>query len=112
MATSLRAPDFLIVGAAKAGTTSLAAYLAEHPDVFMARRKELHFFGREKEYRRGWEWYCSHFEGAGDARAVGEATPDYMWRERAVERIAQDLPKARIIATLRHPVDRAYSHYW
>ena len=105
-------PTFLIVGAAKAGTTSLAAYLAGHPDVCLAAQKEVHFFDRERRYARGWEWYLERFAAAGNALAVGEATPSYMWMPKAVKRIAHHLPHAQLIAILRNPVDRAYSHYW
>src|SRR5882724_1563681 len=97
-----REPTFLIVGAAKAGTTSLAAYLSGHPDVFMAKEKELHFFDRDRRYNRGWQWYCDRFSTSGSAIAVGEATPTYMWLPKAVERMVEHLPRAQLIAILRH----------
>lgn len=105
-----RLPNFLIVGAAKSGTTSLAHYLRPHPQVFMAAAKELHFF--DEHYAKGLDWYREHFAGAQDATAVGEATPVYMYDAAAVARMAAALPDARLIAVLRDPVDRAYSHYW
>jgi hypothetical protein len=107
-----REPTFLIVGAAKAGTTSLAAYLGGHPHVFVAPEKEVHFFDHDRKYARGWQWYCDRFAGGADAAAVGEASPTYMWEQRAIERMAHHLPRAQLIAVLRNPVDRAYSHYW
>lgn len=103
-------PTFLIVGAAKAGTTSLAAWLAAHPDVFIAPEKEVHFFDRS--FDRGVDWYRSRFSGARSERAIGEATPEYMAIPEAVERMASVVPGARLIAILRNPVDRAYSQYW
>jgi hypothetical protein len=103
-------PTFLIVGAAKAGTTSLAAWLSAHPDVFVAPEKEVHFFDRS--YDRGVGWYRSRFAGARTERAIGEATPEYMALPQAVERMAEVVPDARLIAILRNPVDRAYSQYW
>jgi hypothetical protein len=103
-------PTFLIVGAAKAGTTSLAAWLSAHPDVFVAPEKEIHFFDRS--YDRGVDWYRSRFAGARTERAIGEATPEYMALPQAVERMAEVVPDARLIAILRNPVDRAYSQYW
>ena len=106
-----RLPDFLIVGAMKCGTTSLSRHLGSHPQVFMAPSKELYFFERDSVWSRGVDWYREQFAAAGDARAVGEATPNYMFFPRSVERIADTLPGVRAIACLRDPVDRAYSHY-
>ena len=103
-------PNFLIAGAMRAGTTSLARQLEEHPDVFMARRKEVHFFDRY--YERGLAWYGQHFVQADGAAAIGEATQTYLYDGAALERIATVLPNIRLIALLRDPVDRAYSHYW
>ncbi|MGH2784710.1 MAG: sulfotransferase domain-containing protein [Actinomycetota bacterium] len=105
-----RLPSFLIIGAPKAGTTTLAAYLDAHPDVFVAREKEVHYF--DTNFSRGLDWYRSRFIGAMSERAVGEASPTYMYATQRLERIAATLPKARLIAVLRDPVDRAYSHYW
>ncbi len=103
-------PNFLIVGAAKAGTTALAAYLGAHPQVFMSQEKELHFF--DDHYSRGLEWYAQQFQPVHGEVAVGEATPTYMIEEKALERMAAVIPQAKLIAILRNPVDRAYSHYW
>ena len=106
-----RLPNFLIVGAAKSGTTSLARYLGAHPDAFMAPEKELYFFERDHLWERGADWYAEQFAGAGSAAAVGEATPSYMYFPWVGERIAATLPGVRLIACLRHPVERAFSHY-
>jgi hypothetical protein len=106
-----RLPDFLIVGAAKCGTTSLASWLDAHPQGFIAPLKEVSYFALDHVYQRGPEWYATNFEQAGDARAVGEATPNYMFYPWSVERIARDLPAVRLIVCLRNPADRAYSHY-
>lgn len=103
-------PTFLIVGAAKAGTTALAAYLGAHPQVFMSEEKELHFF--DEHYSRGVAWYAEQFGPARGEIAVGEATPTYLFDERAIERMASVVPEAKLIAILRNPIDRAYSHYW
>src|SRR5688572_22991010 len=70
-----RLPTFLIIGASKSGTTSLAAYLSQHPEVFMSSRKEINFF--DLHYGEGVDWYRAHFADAGDRREVGEATPTY-----------------------------------
>jgi hypothetical protein len=103
-------PTFLIVGAMRSGTTSLTRYLRSHPQVFIAPHKELHFF--DFNFGEGEGWYRRHFEGVGDELAVGEATPNYLYIAEAMPRIAEMLPGARLIAILRNPVDRAYSHYW
>lgn len=107
-----RLPNFIIVGAAKSGTTSLAHYLRPHPQVFMAAAKEVHFF--DEGFDEGIDWYRAHFAGAAAAAAtaVGEATPVYMYDAAAVARMAATVPDARLVAVLRDPVDRAYSHYW
>jgi hypothetical protein len=105
-----RLPDFLVVGAMRSGTTSLARWLGAHPEVFVSPRKEVHYF--DLNYERGPGWYASHFADAGDAKAAGEATPVYMYRPEVPGRIAGLLPSARLVVVLRHPVDRAWSHYW
>jgi hypothetical protein len=105
-----RLPTFLVIGVPKAGTTTLAAALGAHPEVFVPREKELHFFDRR--FERGLDWYRSWFAPAGAARAAGEATPTYVYDARAMRRLAETLPEARLIVLLRNPVDRAYSNYW
>jgi len=105
-----RLPTFLIVGAMRSGTTSLARTLELHPQIFLPGQKELHYF--EKYHDRGLDWYRSQFKGAGDAPAVGEATAGYMYDAEAMRRIAATLPDIRLMAIVRNPVDRAYSHYW
>jgi len=105
-------PSFLGIGAQRAGTTWLDRLLRSHPEVFLPKaRKELHYF--DEHYDRGPTWYESFFEGpeAAAARAVGEITPRYLFEPEAPRRIARDLPDARLLAVLRHPVDRAYSQY-
>jgi hypothetical protein len=119
-------PNFLLIGAAKSGTTSLHEYLGQHPDVFMSRPKELHFFPWENQppdYRgphddgagsaiiTSVEEYRAHFAAAAGYKARGESTPAYLYFPRAAERIRYYIPDARLIAVLRHPVERAYSHY-
>jgi len=102
-------PTFLVIGAQKSATTSMVHDLGRHPEVFTLPQ-EVHFFDRH--YERGLDWYRQRFFGGERARAVGESSPSYMYLEDAVERIARDLPAVRLIAILRNPVDRAYSHYW
>jgi hypothetical protein len=106
-----RRPDFLIIGAARAATTSMSAWLSRHPDVFIPQAKELFFFDREERWSRGIGWYEEQFADGCGHRAVGESSTSYMVYEHAVRRIADVLPDVRLIAQLRNPVDRAYSHY-
>lgn len=98
------------MGAARSGSTSLYRHLRSHPDVFLPGRKELHFF--DKHWEQGLDWYRAHYADAAGQAAVGDATPTYMYKAAAVGRMAATLPDARLIAILRNPVDRAYSHYW
>jgi hypothetical protein len=104
-----RLPDFLIIGAQKAGTTSLHVSLRKHPDVWLPRMKEVHFF--DWAYTNGIDWYLEHFEDAGDETVVGETSPFYLFHPAVPERVAAVLPDAKLIAVLRDPVDRAVSHY-
>lgn len=103
-------PNFLIIGAMRAGTTSLCRYLEAHPEVFMAPQKEVHFF--DLHFARGPGWYEQQFAGARTEQAIGEATQTYMYFDEVPTRLARILPDALLIAVLRNPVDRAYSHYW
>ena len=93
-------PNFLIIGAMKSGTSTLAGLLRSHPGVFMATTKELHFFDRDENFAKGWEWYLAHFEDASDAVAIGEATPAYTRTgefPQAPARIAARLPDAKLL---------------
>lgn len=102
-------PTFIGVGAQRAGTTWVYNCLAQHPDVFMSAKKELHFF--DAHYERGIDWYAEQFAAAGAASARGEISPDYMYSRAALAHIARDLPGVRVFAVLRNPVDRALSAY-
>jgi len=122
-------PTFLLVGAAKAGTTSLFRYLSQHPAIFTPSVKEPRYFAIAENEHKSWkgpEWmsglgdthfvsdwdrYCSLFEGSASYKASGEASTLYLYDPKAPERIARRLPNARIFAVLRHPVDRAFSHW-
>lgn len=108
--TTGRLPTFLIIGAARSGTTSLTRYLDAHPQVYMCQPKEPRFF--DKHYDRGLDWYRSLFSHATTETELGEATPTYMYNEQAIPRLAEAIPNARLVAILRNPVDRAYSNYW
>lgn len=118
-------PNFMILGAAKAGTTSLYAYLRQHPQIYLPRIKEPNFFayGEATFDRQGpgaeiirrnaimtSAQYAQLFAGVTQETAIGEASVTNLW-PRACERIQQYAPGARLIVLLRQPVDRAYSHF-
>ena len=110
-------PTFIVIGAAKAGTTALYWYLAEHPDVFMSRLKETFYFAygvdrqvtcsrRPRVHRfpvKTLAEYEALFAGAGAAKAVGEASPIYLEAPLAAGRIRETIPHARLVCILRHP---------
>lgn len=119
-------PNFVIIGAAKAGTTALYWYLAEHPEIFMSPMKETNYlaygvdasgallYGDPELHKfriRTLDEYEALFEEAGNAAAVGEASPIYLECPQTAERIKTVLHEARVICGLRDPVDRAYSDY-
>jgi hypothetical protein len=119
-------PNFLVIGAGRSGTTSLYEYLREHPEVFMSPVKETNYFalaeGSEPErgpggvrVRRGAVTTLAEYEAlfadAGDARAIGEASPRYLRTPESPARIDALLPDVRLVAILRNPVERAYASY-
>lgn len=101
-------PDFLVIGAQRAGTTALYEYLRRHPDIAGPAWKEVNYF--DVHYRRGEAWYRGHFPMRSHA-IVGEASPSYLFHPLAPRRVGALLPDVRLIALLRNPVDRALSHY-
>ncbi len=111
-----RMPNLFIIGAAKAGTTALYDYLAQHPEVFLSREKEPMFFSREEFYARGLDWYeDEYFEGAEGYPVRAEATPHYLyWSEKVAPRIKKAYGErpVKFIVAFRDPVSRAYSWYW
>jgi hypothetical protein len=105
-------PNFLIVGAQKAGTTSLHFYLSQHPKIVGSTPKEVRFFDRDDRYRLGRNWYRKAFidvKRPFGAYKYFEATPEYLYRLDAAERIYKFNPDIKIIILLREPVKRAYS---
>jgi len=101
-------PNFLIIGAAKAGTTALYEYLIQHPDVFMSEPKEPQFF--PLEYDKGMQFYLEHYySGWSGQHAIGEARPTNLYLPYVPERIWNCLPDAKLIVILRNPTERAYS---
>jgi hypothetical protein len=125
-----RLPDFLVIGAFKSGTTSLAQFLGDHPQIYMPWLQEPNFFAYEqadiegsprpevernsvyKRHRaRTLAQYESLFEEAPAGALVGECSPEYMRSAYACPRIAEELPNAKLLAILRNPIDRAFSDY-
>lgn len=119
-------PNFIIIGAAKSGTTALYQYLQEHPDVFMSPIKEPNFFalrnGTPSYQGPGDETtndnaivdldsYEELFDGVRGQHAIGEASPMYLYNPQAASAIAQHTPNAKLIAILRNPIERAHSAY-
>ncbi|MDY6784009.1 MAG: sulfotransferase [Cyanobacteriota bacterium] len=120
-------PNFLIIGAAKAGTTSLYSWLAQHPQIYTSPIKEPNFFalqGEELNYPAGTihqryliecklnlDAYLDLFKRVSDETAIGEASPIYLYHSQAASRIREFIPHAKIIAILRDPVERAYSNF-
>ena len=103
-------PNYLGIGAIKAGTTWAAHCLSAHPDIFMAHGKELHFFSQE--YDKGLDWYLSKFSAATNSKAIGEYSVTYMdGSEATAKRIHEFNPDFRIIVSVRDPVERAFSQY-
>lgn len=111
-------PDFLVIGAMRSGTSSLFKYLTQHPEIAPSLRKEVEYFTRHHD--RGELWYRQHFALSRHQRAATlrqrrvlafEATPYYLYAPRCPERAYRLLPKAKLIALLRDPVERAFSDY-
>ncbi|MEM7756848.1 MAG: sulfotransferase [Cyanobacteria bacterium P01_A01_bin.40] len=119
-------PNFLIVGAAKAGTTSLYSYLKQHPQIYMSPVKETNFFAFEgaelnflggisqgylADFKTNIDDYRAQFQGVNNEIAIGEASPSYLYLPKAVARIKYYIPEVKIIVILRNPIERAYSHF-
>lgn len=112
-------PSFLIIGAQKAGTSSLHAQLVRHPQVLPSLIKEVHYF--DLHYRLGPDWYRAFFPArwralpaalrAGRPVITGESSPYYLFHPHAPRRVNRDFPELPLIVLLRDPVERAYSHY-
>jgi hypothetical protein len=102
-------PEFLVIGAQRAGTTSLFQWLDAHPAVLMSRPKEVHYF--DLQHHRGRRWYRSHFPRARRGVLRGEATPYYLYHPLVPGRVRAELPDARLVVLLRDPAERAHSQF-
>lgn len=109
--TRTRMPIFFVVGAQKAGTTTLHQRLLECSDVSLPITKETHFFSSDEAYNRGVRWYQKQFASKSDNAILGEVAPDYLFSKSAPERIKKWVSDPRFIFIFRHPVHRALSNY-
>lgn len=112
--------DFLVIGAAKCGTTWLADMLRQHPGIFVPAQKELHYFNRKfaefpdddnLNFDKPLDWYLKFFEPAQPGQKIGELCPSYLWDLEAPSRIHAFDPGIKLLALLRNPVERTYSAY-
>jgi hypothetical protein len=107
-------PNFFIIGATKAATTSLCSLLEQHPQAAMVRHKEPHFFSYDNVYRMGWDRYLGLYSHADGRKAVGDASTSYSrirYHPDTIGRIRFHVPDARIIYMVRHPLKRMESAY-
>ncbi len=107
-------PNFFIIGAAKAATTSLSSLLEQHPEAAIVRGKEPHFFSLDHLYKLGWKQYLKLYDHCDAQKAIGDASTSYSrirYYPAVVERIKEHVPRAKIIYMVRHPLKRMESAY-
>ncbi|MEI6730018.1 MAG: sulfotransferase domain-containing protein [Pseudomonadota bacterium] len=105
-------PNWIGIGSARAGTTSLYHIVQQHPDIFIPTQKETGFFNHQYLNENLLAHYeSSYFSGVENQKSIGEITPTYMFDDNAIRNIFKALGKVKIITNLRSPIDRAYSHY-
>ncbi|MEA5487194.1 sulfotransferase domain-containing protein, partial [Pseudanabaena sp. CCNP1317] len=110
----MTAPHFMIIGAMKCGTTTLAAQLGAQPGIFMTTPKEPNFFSDDDVYRKGPGWYAALFENASSGDILGEASTHYTKLPRypdTVARIKAAGIQPRLVYMIRNPLSRLISHY-
>ena len=105
-------PNFICLGAAKSGTTTLHDILRQHPEIYVPAFKEPHFFDIPENYKNGIDWYQKNYFKNANKKVIAEFTPSYFFDKEVPERIFNNLgSEVKFVVLLRHPVDRAYSHY-
>lgn len=111
-------PNFFIIGAPKCGSTWLAKRLAQHPQIFMVLG--TYYFDKPEHYAKGLDWYGNFFLPVRDEIAIGDKTPSWLWGRRfdknlkptdVPQRVRKFAPSAKILVTLRNPINRAISHF-
>lgn len=110
----MKGSNFIVIGAAKCGTTTLCDQLSGHPDIFVSSPKEPKFFSLDENYEQGYESYFKLFENAGSAKARGEGSVNYTLRDHHPEtaaRIHAFNPEMKLIYVVRHPIERLISHW-
>ena len=106
--------DFIIAGTQKGGTTALDEYFRTHQNICMADKKEVHFFDEDRYFEKkspNYSKYHKYFSPNDYSQVIGEATPIYMYWNKAIERIHVYNPQIKLIIILRNPIDRAFSHW-
>ena len=107
-------PNLLLIGAPKSATTSISLMLSHHPDVFVVKGKEPHFFSENRRYARGWDWYMSLFSDYTGESAIIDASTSYSRTyafPNTISRIIKHVPDTKILYSVRHPLDRMDSAY-
>ena len=105
-------PNFICLGAAKSGTTTLYDILRQHPDIYIPAFKEPHFFDIPENYKNGIEWYKRNYFRNANKKIIADFTPSYFFEKEAPKRIFKNLGRdMKFLVVFRNPVDRAYSHY-
>ena len=104
-------PSFFVIGAQKAGTTTLHDWLVRQPNICLPKLKETHFFSDPEQHRLGIGWYLRQFPRCGNNAIVGEVDPDYLFFRDTPVRIKERIIDPKFVVILRNPLDRAYSHY-
>jgi hypothetical protein len=105
----LKGPDFIGIGAQRAGTSWLYNCLKEHPEIFMPR-KEVHYFDKLHK-THDIDWYLNIFKGPDDKQISGEITPDYMYHQDTIKEIHSNFPDTKLIIILRNPIERSHSAF-
>ena len=109
-----RSPDFLVIGAPKSATTSICGALASHRNIGFSIPKEPGYFTDDKNYALGWNWYLKHFPKRQPNMLLGEGTVQLSMSAKypkALQRLSEDLPGAKLIYVVRHPIERVLSHW-
>lgn len=110
----MKTPDFIVIGAMKCGTTTLASQLGAQNGLFMTDPKEPNFFSDDDIYAKGPEWYSALFDSAAPGDLLGEASTHYAklpTYPKVIERMAAAVPAPRLVYMIRNPVDRLVSHF-